>query len=143
MLINVPGAETKHDAIVEKTRELCATIAGHPTFASIQQRLQAFLRDERSVAKYQELNDRGESLHHQQMQGVELKPDEVEAFEKLRSELLGNPLATGFLEAQEEMQKIQRSVQDHVSQTFELGRVPRPEELSGGGGCGSGCGCHH
>ena len=76
------------------------------------------------------------------MQGQRLGPEEVEQFERLREELLKNPLATGFLEAQEEMQKIQRSILDHVSQTFELGRVPKPEELSGGS-CGSGCGCHH
>jgi hypothetical protein len=39
------------------------------------------------------------------------------------------------------MQKIQRSIQDYVSHTFELGRVPKPDEISGGS-CGSGCGCH-
>jgi cell fate (sporulation/competence/biofilm development) regulator YlbF (YheA/YmcA/DUF963 family) len=142
MLINVPGSTLKHDAIVEKTRELCGTIVSHPTFVRIQERMQAFFQDEKAVQKFREVNDRGEYLHHKQAQGESLGAEEVEEFEKLRQELLKNPLATGFLEAQEEMQKIQRSILDHVSQTFELGRVPKPEEISGGS-CGSGCGCQH
>ncbi len=142
MLLNASGASLQHDAIVEKTRELCQTIVLHPTFIRIQERVQAFLRDEKTVEKYQALNDRGEYLHQMQMQGVPLVPKEVEEFEGLREELLKNPLAMGFLEAQEELQKIQRSIQDHVSKTFELGRVPKPDELSGGS-CGSGCGCQH
>ena len=142
MLLNVPSSAAKHDAIVEKTRELCGTIVLNPSFIRIQERVQAFLKDEKSVQKYQEVNDRGEYLHHKQAQGATLDPKEVEEFEKLRDELLKNPKATAFFEAQEEMQKIQQSIHEYVSQTFELGRVPKPEELSGGS-CGSGCGCHH
>src|SRR5262245_12111200 len=142
MLI-VPGSTGtgQHDTIVEKTRELCGTIAGHPTFQRIQEKVQAFFQDEKVVQSYREVNDRGEYLHHKRMQGEALDDKEVQEFEKLREELLKDPLAIGFLEAQEEMQKIQRSIVDQVAKTFELGRVPTPEELSGGS-CGSGCGCH-
>jgi hypothetical protein len=40
------------------------------------------------------------------------------------------------------MQHIQDEVNQFVSKTFELGRVPSAEDLEGGS-CGPGCGCHH
>ena len=142
MLINVPGSSTGHDSIVEKTRELCGAIVLHPSFARMQARIQAFVNDPNVQRKYAEVNDRGERLHHLQAQGLPLDPGEVTEFQKLRENLLRDPIAAGFLEAQEEMQKIQRSIQEQVALTFELGRVPAAEDLSGGS-CGSGCGCHH
>ncbi len=41
------------------------------------------------------------------------------------------------------MQKLQQSVSQYVSKTFELGRVPEESDLESSGSCGSGCGCHH
>jgi hypothetical protein len=60
--------------------------------------------------------------------------------------LLRNPVARGFIDAQEELQQVQRSVHQYVSKTLELGRLPTEEELDGGGCCGEnhgGCGCGH
>ena len=54
-----------------------------------------------------------------------------------------NPAARAFLDAQEEMHDIQKSVTRMVKKTLELGRVPSEEDISEGGSCGSGCGCHH
>ena len=59
-----------------------------------------------------------------------------------REALLGNPVARGFLDAQEELNSIQESIQSHVAKTLELGRLPQPEDFEGGS-CGHGCGCHH
>ncbi len=55
--------------------------------------------------------------------------------------LLKNPVAVGFLDAQEEMHEIQNIVKKTVGKTIELGRIPLAEDLSEGS-CGSGCGCH-
>ena len=51
-------------------------------------------------------------------------------------------VARGFLDAQEELHTVQQSIQQYVSKTLELGRVPKEEDLNDGG-CGHGCGCHH
>jgi len=37
---------------------------------------------------------------------------------------VNNPVARGFLDAQESLHKIQDSIQQYVSKTLELGRVP-------------------
>jgi hypothetical protein len=67
---------------------------------------------------------------------------EIAAFDSERDAFLNNPVAKGFIDAQEEMQDLQQEVQQFVNKTFELGRVPSEEDLQGGS-CGHGCGCHH
>jgi hypothetical protein len=73
--------------------------------------------------------------------GVPLSSDEVAVFEKEREALVNNPVARDFLEAQQDMQKVQASVGQYVAKTFELGRTPTEEDFSSGC-CGSSCGCH-
>jgi hypothetical protein len=50
-------------------------------------------------------------------------------------------VASGFLDAQEEMHELQHAVSKQVKKTIELGRIPTAEDLEGGCGHG-GCGCH-
>ena len=86
---------------------------------------------------------KGQALQEKQHHGQPLDPAEISAFEKDRDALLKNPVASGFLDAQEEMHDLQHSVQKTVAKTIELGRIPAAEDLAEGGSCGSGCGCHH
>ena len=53
---------------------------------------------------------------------------------------LNNPVAKGFLDAQQQMQRVQSSVTKYVTKTFELGRVPEPDDFNT---CGHGCSCGH
>jgi hypothetical protein len=66
---------------------------------------------------------------------------EIADFEKHRDALLANPVAHGFLDAQEELHHLQHSIQKYVSKTLETGRVPTAEDLSDSCG-GHDCGCH-
>jgi cell fate (sporulation/competence/biofilm development) regulator YlbF (YheA/YmcA/DUF963 family) len=86
--------------------------------------------------------ERSEELNHKQHQGVHLSQDEINAYESQRERVVNNPVAAGFIKAQQEVQGIQESVNRFLTKTFELGRVPSPDELNGGN-CGHGCGCHH
>jgi hypothetical protein len=85
---------------------------------------------------------KGQMLNDKQQRALPLSGEEISDFEKHREELLNNPVARGFLDAQEALHDIQESVQKYVAKTLELGRVPTEEDL-GGGSCGHGCGCHH
>jgi len=85
---------------------------------------------------------KGQALQEKQHHGQTLEPTEIAAFEKDRDALLKNPVAAGFLDAQEEMHELQSSVKKIVAKTIELGRIPLAEDLAEGGSCGSGCGCH-
>ena len=87
---------------------------------------------------------KGQALQQKQQRAEQLSGDEIAAFEKEREALLSNPVARGFLEAQEEMHHVHQSINQFVSKTLELGRMPTEADFeSEGGGCGDGCGCGH
>jgi cell fate (sporulation/competence/biofilm development) regulator YlbF (YheA/YmcA/DUF963 family) len=124
-----------------KTRELCESILNDPGYQGLRRQIDTFLADERAKELYRNLAEKGEHLQHKQEQGVQLSRDEIAAYEKERDALTANPVAAGFIEAQQNLHKVQETVTQYVAKTIELGRVPTEEELDGGG-CGSGCGCH-
>jgi cell fate (sporulation/competence/biofilm development) regulator YlbF (YheA/YmcA/DUF963 family) len=128
--------------IVEKTRELCQTILDHPDFQSIRSNIDTFMSNDTAKNDYQNLMEKGEELNHKQNQGVRLSPEEISQYEAQRDKVVNNPVSAAFIQAQQEVQEIQQSINTYLSKTLELGRVPSADEL-GGGGCGSGCGCHH
>jgi cell fate (sporulation/competence/biofilm development) regulator YlbF (YheA/YmcA/DUF963 family) len=126
----------------EKTLELCETIVTQPEMASIRKRIDAFTADPMARSQYEAVNSKGQALHQKQHSGQPLNGEEIADFEKHRDALLKNPVARGFLDAQEELHEMQNSIQKYVHKTFELGRVPKSEDFDEGS-CGHGCGCDH
>ena len=133
---------TAENTVTEKTLELCSAIVAQPDFGALRQRIDAFMADDKSRAQYESLMTKGQALNDKQQRALPLSGEEISDFEKDREALLGNPVARGFLDAQEALHEIQESVQKYVAKTLELGRVPTEEDL-GDGSCGHGCGCHH
>lgn len=133
-------------AIIAKTRELCAQIAGDPVFLSLQESVERFLNDDSARLQFQSVQERGEELHQKQHAGVQLGATEIREFESAREALFDNEIARDFIAAREQLEKLQKKVSKYIGMTLELGRVPTSDELedSGGGCCSSGgCGCSH
>jgi cell fate (sporulation/competence/biofilm development) regulator YlbF (YheA/YmcA/DUF963 family) len=128
--------------IEEKTQELCAAIIAQPEMIALRKRIDTFLADDSTRGQYDALMSKGQALQEKQHHGQTLEPAEISEFEKNRETLLKNPVATGFLDAQEELHKMQSSIQKQIAKTIELGRLPVAADLEEGS-CGSGCGCHH
>ena len=128
--------------IETKTNELCEAILEQIQSNGIRQRIETFLADASARGQYESLMNKGQALQEKQHNGQTLDPVEISSFEKDRDALLRNPVATGFLDAQEEMHDLQHTVQKYVTKTIELGRIPSADDLSEGS-CGHGCGCHH
>src|SRR5258706_215852 len=124
--------------ITQKTKELCQAILEEPNMRDIRQRIDAFMADDKTRAQYDGLVAKGQALQQKQQMSLQLSNEEINEFEKTRDNLLTNPVARGFLDAQEELHNVQESIQQYVSKTLELGRMPTEEDM-GGGGCGSGC----
>lgn len=133
--------ETESKALVEKTRELCSTILAQPGMGSIRKNIDSFMADEKSRSQYESLMAKGQALHEKQHRSLPLSGEEVGEFEKEREAVMGNPVARGFLDAQEALHHLQESIQTQISKTLELGRLPSEEDLEGS--CGHGCGCKH
>ena len=124
-----------------KTNELCEAILEQLQTNGVRKRIDTFLADTSARGQYETLMSKGQALQEKQQHGQPLDPLEIAAFEKDRDTLLKNPVASGFLDAQEEMHDLQHSVQKVVAKTIELGRLPVSADLEEGS-CGHGCGCH-
>jgi cell fate (sporulation/competence/biofilm development) regulator YlbF (YheA/YmcA/DUF963 family) len=134
--------ETNGSAVLDKTRELCETILTDSGVASMRQRIDTFLANDQARTQYETVMSKGQVLHEKQHKSLPLSGEEISEFEKSREALLANPVARGFLDAQEELNALQETIQKHVAKTLELGRLPKSDDFDGGS-CGSGCGCHH
>jgi len=135
-------ATIEETIVIQKTKDLCQTIIEQPEFIEIRERIDAFMGDEAAKNQYQALMEKGDALQQKQQMGMPLDNAEIAEFEKNRDSLLSNPVAASFLTAQQQMHKIQESVMQYVSKTFELGRVPVLEDFPAEN-CGPSCGCGH
>ena len=129
-------------AVEAKIRELCQSILDRPDFTDLRRRIDAFMIDEKAKYEYQMLNDSGALLQQKQQHGVQISEEEIGRFEALRDSFMGNPVATEFMTAQQEVSRLQDNILKHVQKTFELGRVPTVEDMNDGSCCSDhGCGC--
>lgn len=128
-------------AIQQRLEDLCRAILAQPEFENHRLKVDQFMINDGAREHYQRVSEQGEHLHHKQSQGVALSNEEIAAFEQERDALLGNPVARGFLDAQEALSGMQESIHRFVRKTLELGRLPEAGDLQEGG-CGHGCGCH-
>lgn len=133
--------ESEQNLVMEKTRELCATILAQPNMTTIRKNIDTFMADQPTRSQYESLMAKGQELHEKQHRSLPLTGEEVGAFEKQREAVINNPVARGFLDAQQALHELQETVQKHVTKTLELGRMPTEDDLRDGG-CGHGCGCH-
>ena len=134
--------------VMTKARELCEEIAKDSRFQSLQGDVERFMGNDEAKLMYQGVHERGSELHQKQQAGVELGAVEIREYEAARDELMGNGVAKSFIDAQGELETLQRAIGKYVGLTLELGRVPTADdfaEAEGGGCCGGsgggGCGC--
>ena len=133
---------TQESTVVQKTRELCQAILDQPDLRSARQGIDAFMSDDAARAQYDGVMSKGQALQEKQQRSVPLTGEEISAFEKDKDALLKNPVARGFLDAQQEFHDVHKSINEYVSKTLELGRLPTEEDFESGE-CGHGCGCGH
>jgi cell fate (sporulation/competence/biofilm development) regulator YlbF (YheA/YmcA/DUF963 family) len=130
------------DAVAQKTRELCEALLEQPELRQARQNIEKFMADDRARSQYEALMAKGQALQHKQQNSEALTGEEISAFEKDRDALVSNAVARGYLEAQDQLREAHESINKAVGKTLELGRLPAESDMDGGG-CGSGCGCHH
>ena len=134
--------QTEDMPVIQKTKELCQALLDAPELRAVRQRIDAFMEDGKSRTLYDDLVAKGSALQEKQRDGLPLTDEEIGEFERHRENLLNNPVARGFVEAQQELHRVQASIRNYVSKTLELGRMPTDEEVNESS-CGHGCDCHH
>ena len=137
------SAIAQDPTVLQKTQDLCQTILNQPTMLAMRAQIDAFMGDESARSHYDTVMHKGRALHEKQHQSLPLSGEEVADFESSRDALLANPVARGFIDAQEELHGLRDTIQDYVSKAIELGRLPRAEDFEKSGCCGGGsCGDH-
>jgi len=134
--------QIEENPVTQKTRELCQAIVDLPNLRAARQRIDAFLSNDTARGQYESLIAKGQTLQEKQQNSLPLDGAEIADFEKDRDALLANPVARGFLDAQEALHRVSESVSQQVSKTLELGRLPTEADFESGS-CGHGCGCGH
>lgn len=130
-----------NSAILDKTRELCSLILQSGEYQENVARIDAFFNDKSAQASYRNFTKLGESLHQKQHAG-ELTEEDIEGYDAELAALKANPITGEFMAAEETLNGIVQQVSRMVGKALELGRLPEPEDLAGGGCCSSGgCGC--
>ena len=140
---------TDESPVIRRAKELCQAIIDQPGYQEMKKTILDFLGDDTARGQYQQLCDLQEMLHHRSHNGEEVTEAEMAQFEQLEQQFMANPLAQGFIKAQQSMQKTEQTISQYVRKTFELGRVPEDSDFEssgggccgGGGGSGGGCGC--
>jgi Uncharacterized conserved protein len=132
---------TQETIVTQKTKELCQAILDQPELRAARQAIEAFINDDKAKAQYESLMSKGQALQQKQQRSQQLTQEEISAFETDREALLNNPVARGFLDAQQELHEVHESINQYVSKTLELGRMPTDSDFEGS--CGHGCGCGH
>lgn len=141
--MHMVSTENSQDLIFQKTRELCEALLQDERFRDSRRQIEGFLADEAAQEQYRNVSNRGRELRDKQAQNISLSDTEIDDFEKMRFDLLNNPVAQNFIELQGQMNEVQDGINKMISKAFELGRVPNEEDLAcGDESCGSGCGCH-
>ncbi|WP_165820846.1 YlbF family regulator [Pueribacillus theae] len=135
--------DTEKSAILEMTEKLCETILDQPEYKEINRKINTFAYNEQAKMLYQSLYDHQMRLHQKQQQGFPVTDEESQAFQKEYEKALENDTIKEFIEAQQQIEEIEQTVNMYVSTTIKLGRLPKPEDFqSGSCGCGGGaCGC--
>jgi cell fate (sporulation/competence/biofilm development) regulator YlbF (YheA/YmcA/DUF963 family) len=130
-----------NSAILDKTRELCSLILQSGEYQENVAKIDAFFNDKSAQASYRNFTKLGESLHQKQHAG-ELTEEDIEGYDAELAALKANPITGEFMAAEETLNGIVQQVSRMVGKALELGRLPEPEDLAGGGCCSSGgCGC--
>ena len=128
------------DAFKQKILDLCQALLARPDFAELRRKVDAFMNDESAKFQYQMLSERSSMMQMKQNSGMPITPEEAGQFEALREGVTKSTVAMEFLDAQQEIGRLQDEILGHVQKTIELGRVPTQQDFDSC--CSSSCGCH-
>ncbi len=132
--------KTNYSPVLDKLRELCQTVIDQPSFEQITAHIRAFEQDPKAREQYNTVCDLQDIMRDKEQQGVPLTDDDIDEYEREREALFNNPVAAGFIQAQQQIHRVHETVSQYVQKTFQLGRVPNDDDFQSGS-CGPRCGC--
>lgn len=137
--------------LVKLSMELASAFAQSQKVVSAKARIGLFYQNPAATELFRKVSDYGETLRNKHMEGMPPTETEIAEFDKLRQDVVNNPLCKGFLEARQELDEMLAVVNQYMVMAIEKGTAPTDEEVaeamtqqmsscSCGGHCGGDCG---
>lgn len=137
--------------LVKLSMELASAFAQSQKVVSAKARIGLFYQNPAATELFRKVSDYGETLRNKHMEGMPPTESEIAEFDKLRQDVVNNPLCKGFLEARQELDEMLAVVNQYMVMAIEKGTAPTDEEVaeamtqqmsscSCGGHCGGDCG---
>ena len=136
--------------LVKLVSELAAAFAQSQKVVSAKARIGLFYQNPEATDTFRKVSEYGETLRNKHMEGMPPSEEEIAEFDKLRQNVIDNPLCKGFLEARQELDTLLSEVNQYLVMSIEKGAAPTDEEVaeamtqqmsscSCGGGCSGNC----
>ena len=136
--------------LVTLTRALADAFAQSQKVISARARVGLFYQNAEATDLFRKVNEYGEELREKHLAGMPPSEDEIAKFDKLRQDVIDNPLCKGFLEARQELDTLLSTVNQYLCLAIDKGCAPTDEEVAAsmseqmsacscGGHCGGNC----
>ncbi len=133
--------------LVKLTRELAAAFAQSQKVISAKARIGLFYQNAEATDLFRKVNEYGEELRNKHMAGMPPSEEEIAKFDKLRADVVANPICAGFLEARQLLDELLGTVNQYLCLAIDSGKAPTDEEVAEAmnqqmSACSCGGGCH-
>ncbi len=133
--------------LVKLTTELAAAFAQSQKVISAKARIGLFYQNAEATDLFRKVNEYGEELRNKHMAGMPPSEEEIAKFDKLRQDVVANPLCAGFLESRQLLDDLLGTVNQYLCLAIDSGKAPTDEEVAEAmnqqmSACSCGGGCH-
>lgn len=116
--------------LVTLTRALAEAFAQNQKVVSARARIGLFYQNPEASDLFRKVSEYGEELHNKRLAGMPPSEEEIAKFDKLRQDVVDNPLCMGFLEARQELDTLQSTVNQYLYLAINKGSAPTDEEVA-------------
>ncbi len=116
--------------LVKLTTELAAAFAQSQKVISAKARIGLFYQNAEATDLFRKVNEYGEELRNKHMAGMPPSEEEIAKFDKLRADVVANPVCSGFLEARQLLDELLGTVNQYLCLAIDSGKAPTDEEVA-------------
>lgn len=112
------------------TSALADAFAQCQKVVSAKARIGLFYQNPEATDLFRRVNEYGEELRNKDMAGMPPSEEEIAKFDKLRQDVVDNPVCRGFLEARQEIDTLLATVNQYLCLAIHKGSAPTDEEVA-------------
>ena len=116
--------------LVKLTQALADAFAQSQKVVAAKARIGLFYQNPEATDLFRKVNEYGEELRNKHDAGMPPSEDEIAKFDKLRQDVVDNPLCKGFLEARQELDTLLSTVNSYLCLAIDKGSAPTDEEVA-------------